>query len=306
MRRWWSRAAGVLAVAAASLLLPLTSPRAEEVRLEHAGLTLLANYVTVPGKPVADVPVALIVHGSLAHHGMEIVATLQHNLKQKGVPSLAMTLSLGVDQRRGMLDCNTEHDHRPSDAIEEIALWIGWLKERGARHIVMTGHSRGAQQAMFFVTADAEPMVEKLVLIAPPSDTPEQAAARYKAAAGGDLDVLVAAARKLVDSGEEDRVIEVPGFLHCKQSRVSAAAFLDYNDSDPRRSVFALMPDVQRPTLVVAGSSDQISPGVAARMKAEPPGPHVRIEVVDGADHFFRDLFADDLADRIAAFIEEP
>ena len=276
----------------------------EEVRHEHLGLALLANLEGADAKPAAEAPLALIVHGTLAHHGMEVIKTLQAGLKERGLSSLAITLSLGLDARRGMLGCGLEHDHRASDAAEEIAAWVGWLKDRGRQAIALIGHSRGAQQVAHYAVGAPDQRIERLVLIAPLADPPEAHVRRYAATFAGDLPHLLAAARKHVTDGEEDTVMEVPGFLNCRNARVTAAAFLDYYDPEPARSALELAARVQRPILIIAAGADEISPDLAARAHP-PPGPHTSLEIVDGADHFFRDLFADDLADKVAAFLRQ-
>ena len=55
-------------------------------------------------------------------------------------------------------------------------------------------------------------------------------------------------------------------------------------------------------TFVVVAGADELVPGVADALEA--PGVATRkISVVDGADHFFRDLYGEDLADAIATFL---
>jgi len=299
-RPWW-----VAMLALTILVAPRTGcipAAAEEVRIEHLGLGLVGNLEVPGGGDLGQGRVALILHGSLAHHGMEIVASLQNGLKAKGVASLAITLSLGLDSRRGMRDCALEHDHRSADAAGEVATWIDWLEAKGVQRIGLVGHSRGGEQLTRYAAQDPSPRVDRLVLVAPLSDTPDSAAARYRAAHGGDLMQLLTMARKLVGEGEEDTILPAPGFLHCKDAKVTAGTFLDYHDTDEKLSALPLAPTLNLPVLVVAGTADTISPDVAARV-TERPAPNVTLAVIDGADHFFRDLFADDLVDQVAAFL---
>ncbi len=56
-----------------ALLLTLSWPSpAEEVTLQHKGLTLNANLMLAEDKTLSD-GVLLVVHGTLAHNRMEIV-----------------------------------------------------------------------------------------------------------------------------------------------------------------------------------------------------------------------------------------
>jgi len=145
---------------------------AEEVKLEHDGLTLNANLETT-GDDWAAGPVLLMTHGTLAHGRMEIMATLQPLLQEYGISSLAITLGLGLDDRHGMYDCQTPHNHRHADAVEEIGVWLGWLTEQGAENVSLLGHSRGGNQTTWFATTHGSAPFDKVILIAPGGFTAE-------------------------------------------------------------------------------------------------------------------------------------
>ena len=46
--------------------------------------------------------VVVMTHGTFAHNRMRLMTDLQHLLGARGLSTLAITLSLGVDRRRGM------------------------------------------------------------------------------------------------------------------------------------------------------------------------------------------------------------
>jgi pimeloyl-ACP methyl ester carboxylesterase len=293
----------VAALLATAIMVWGRPASADEVVLEHVGLALVANLELPDGKRLADGPVAILVHGTLAHHGVELVRNLQAGLKQRGLASLAITLSLGLDGRKGMLDCTLEHAHRASDAVDEIAAWIAWLEARGVSEAALIGHSGGAQQVALFASVEPLGTVRKLVLIAPPVEAPDAMARRYREAFGADLTDLIARAQKLVDDGEEDALIEAAGFLQCKDVRVAAAAVLDYYDPEQKRSAIGLLEEVKRPTLVVAAGADTVSPDVARHVEARKPGSHVTTLVLDGADHAFKGRHMNPLTNTIADFL---
>lgn len=54
------------------------------------------------------------------------------------------------DRGEDMYDCAKPHRHRLVDALDEIAAWVDWLKQRGASDIVLLGHSRGGNQAAWY------------------------------------------------------------------------------------------------------------------------------------------------------------
>lgn len=279
---------------------------AEEVRIEHLGIDLLGNLEQPASSGPADGAVVLIVHGTLAHHGMELIKGLQAGLAGKGLASLAVTFSLGFDARRGMLDCGQEHDHRASDASDEIAAWSDWLAARGLARITLLGHSRGAEQAAMHVMTPPGAGIQRLVLVAPPSDLPQAAEERYANAFGGKLSTVIEKAHRLAEAGEDDTLMTVPGFLNCRDAKVTAAAFIDYYGGEGAAALYRRLGEVGRPILVVAAGADEVSPAVPARLLEAGTAPNVESAIIEGADHFFRDLFLDDLVERISAFLARP
>lgn len=277
---------------------------AGEVLHEYLGLQLHGKLEVAPGKALEKDGVALILHGTLAHNGMEIIRNLQANLSQRGISTLAMTLSLGLDKRTGMFDCGLEHDHRHSDAVEELATWVDWLQAKGAARIDLIGHSRGGAQVALYAIDNPSRLSGRLVLLAPLLDNGSMAeiATRYQAQFGMPLQPLLESARKSEEMGDDGPLLDVPGFLNCRDSRVTAAAFLDYYAPE-RPSVPELLQQIKVPTLVVAAGGDEMVPDVAGTLQGDGLPDAVKVSVVQDADHFFRDLYGEDLADEIAAFL---
>lgn len=273
-----------------SVLLWLSGAAAQEaVQTEQDGLTL--NGRLVEGEE--DRPTVLLVHGTLAHHGMELIASLQDLLAERGYGSLAVTLGLGIDDRRGMLDCGVTHAHRHTDALAEIGTWIDWLRDRGQARVVLLGHSRGGNQVAWFLAEHDRPEVAAAVLLAPATFDPDRAKAAY-AAAGGRLEETLARA------GAGERLEGVP-FLHCARASVEPGSFLSYYAPDPRLDTPSLLPRLRKPVLVVVAGDDTVVPDLAERL---PGAPGVETVTIEGADHFFLDLYAEDAADAIAGFLE--
>lgn len=297
------RASALVCATSLLLLTPLTAS-AEDVVHEHLGLGLNGRLEVAPGKSLEKDGVALILHGTLAHNGMEIIRDLQANLKDRGINTLAVTLSLGLDRRTGMLDCTLEHDHRHSDAVEELDAWTDWLTDRKAAWVDVIGHSRGGAQVAQLAAEKADRISGRVVLVASTLEdaSAEAVAAQYEAQFGAPLAPLLDEAHKRADSGAADTLMEVPGFLYCQDARVSPATLLDYYAGE-RRSVTELLKEIKVPTLVVAAGGDEIVPDLVDKLKEAGVPDHIKLTEVDGADHFFRDLFGEDLADEIAAFL---
>jgi pimeloyl-ACP methyl ester carboxylesterase len=281
--------------------------RAETVHQEYLGLEVNGNFEIAAGRSLEKDGAVLIVHGSAAHHRLEVIAGLQQNLKARGMNSLAITLSLGLPKRSGMFDCALEHDHRHADAADEIIAWVEWLQKKGASRITLLGHSRGGNQAALAIVERADAGVAGLILAAPLLQTEAEIAARYAEAFGQPLAPLLASARKKIEDGEGDTLMDVPGFLHCRPAKVTAAAFHDYYAPDPQYDVLALLGQIGLPALLVLAGDDRVVPelagAVAAARAAHRLPARLSIATVDGADHYFRDLFGDELADKVAAFV---
>ena len=118
---------------------------ADEVRIKQNELLLNGDLELAEGSDLAD-GVILMLHGTLGHKDMEVMATLQTVFQEYGRNTLAINLSLDIDDRHGFYPCEQPHTHDFTDALTELGLWLAWLRENGAGEIVLFGHSRGANQ----------------------------------------------------------------------------------------------------------------------------------------------------------------
>ncbi len=284
-------------------LAPVVAPRAEEVKLSHGGLTLNAN-LEVAGEAGLAEGVVLITHGLLAHNGMELIATLQGLLAERGLNSLAINLSLGLDDRHGMYDCAVPHTHQVIDGLDEIGAWIAWLEQRSAGGIILAGHSNGGRQTAWFAAARDHPAVEKVVLIAPGLSSPD--ARSYRERYGKDLAPLLATARALVAAGQGGTMMARTDFLYCPQATVSAASFVSYYGGDARKNTAHNLPAIDKPLLVVVGSADRVVTGLRPLVQPLADGEKLTYVEIEDASHFFLDFYGEDLADTMAAFIAGP
>lgn len=275
---------------------------AKEVTLQHKGLTLNANFELAVGKKPADGAI-LITHGSLAHNGMETIAYFQNLLKDKGYNTLAINLSLGLDNRHGMYDCKITHRHRNDDAAEEIGVWVGWLKKQGAKRVTVLGHSRGGMQTVLYAATQSDVAVNAVVLLAP-AIRENNDAARYQQIFRQPLAPLLEKAQKLVKDGKGGTVLEHASLLTCADTSVTAESFVSYYGAQARIDTLALIPKIKRPVLVVVAGNDEIVVGLDKKVTPLVDGRRVHMKVVESADHFFRDLYADDAVETIDAFLK--
>lgn len=284
-----------LALMAALGVAPAT---AEEVKTTLGGLTLNADLETADGWPRG--PVVLLTHGTLAHRDMEIMEALQSALADRGVSTLAINLSLGLDDRAAaMYDCPTPHTHRHGDAVAEIGAWVTWLRGEGVESLALLGHSRGGNQVARYAAGSPDPVVRQVLLVAPQTWEEDAPAADFAKRNPGPLAPVLAEAQALVAAGKGDQLMGPMGFIYCDDTRASAAAVASYYGADPDMDTPRLIPRIEAPVTVFAGSADTVVTGLVGKVEPLADGERVVLEVLDGADHFFRDLFAEDIADLV-------
>ena len=167
----------------------------------------------------------------------------------------------------------------------------------------MWGHSRGGNQVAWFASEHDSDLLDKVVLVAPSTWSGEYNAKNYQQRYGQPLADLMAQAQTLVDAGKPDEMMAVPGFVYCQDAKASAAAFLSYGRDDERKDTPTVLQKVTKPTLVVIGSADEVVADLPAKME-KLSQDNVIVETVDGADHFFLDLYTDDMVELIVDFLD--
>lgn len=268
-----------------------------QTRLEDRRLN---GWWTTVDEPRATI---LMLHGTMAHANMEIMATLAEVFAEAGIETLRVSLSLGIDDRYGMLDCGVVHRHRHGDAVAELAAWFSWLARQERRDIVLLGHSRGTNQVARYAASKNLPAPRGLVLVAPGIHDADTLAAAYGERGGPALGPLLERAAGRAGSGAGDDVLGPVPFLHCDDARATADAFLSYYADDPGFDTLALAAGAGVPVLIFAGSEDPLSRGLDEAVAEYQGGAPVDFVQIDGADHFFRDLYAYDLVEAVEAWL---
>ncbi len=291
-------------LALALVLLPASGAVAKDLSLQHRGVTLLAVLDLAQGKTLAD-GVVLMVHGTMQHTDFSTVREMRSMLRAKGYSTLAINLGFGLDQRRGMFDCERPSTHRFSDALDEIGAWLDWLQANGAKRIVLFGFSRGGQQAAWFSAERGHPAVASLVLLAPINPLESAQPARYEMQFSAKLAPLLERASTLVQSGKARTPMEKVPFLLCPEATVTAESFLSYYAPGPELEMLALLRRVKSPALVVVAGSDQVVRDLDKSLAPLVDGKRLRMAVIPGADHFFRDLYGEDAVDEIVKYLRQ-
>jgi len=266
------------------------------------GIQLNANLVIRDGGKISD-DVILITHGTLGHAGMETIQAFQTAFQDRGRNSLAITLSLGVNNRTGMYDCSTKQTHLHTDALDEIQVWINWLKTKGVKKITLMGHSRGGNQTAWFASTVLDPIVDKVVLLAPMVWNKNAAMAGYKKQYGMALAEPLKRAQALVKQDKAGQFMEKTGLLYCPNATVTAATFLSYYQPNPKFDTPSLLTSIKRPVLVIAGDKDNVVKGLINAVRPLSNGKQISLKVIEGSNHFFLDFYAEDAADVIDEFL---
>lgn len=288
-----------------SLLLLALAPlgQAENVQMKLNGVTLNANLEKSDNWPAG--PVVLMTHGTLAHNRMEIIATLQELFADNGISSLALNLSLGIDNRpSAMYDCATPHRHKHTDAVKEIEAWLEWLEVAGAKKVVLLGHSRGGNQTAWFAAEHENPVISQVILVAPQVWSADYAAGAYEKRFGKKLQPVLEKAFEMAASGKAGELMKPVDFIYCPETAATAEAFLSYYETDPRMDTPYLLSKLNLPVLVFVGSEDKVVTGLKEKLEAAGLPDNIQVQVIEGADHFFRDLYAEEVVEQALEFIQ--
>ncbi len=294
------RCRSLLAALALVLCAQFARAEARDIDLPYGTLKLTGILEVVPGKTVTD-GVVLMLHGNMAHADMAVMRQFRRSLNDAGFNTLAINLSLNHTRRRGMLECDAPITHKIEDALPELNAWIDWLGQQGAREVTLLGFSRGGHQVAWFLAEQKHPRVRSAVLLAPPVGRDGADPQRYQARYGRPLEPLLQKAR----AGKPEAVLDKVGFLSCEAARVSAAAFLSHYALAEKDDTPALLARIPIPTLVVVAGGDEIARDTEPRFRPHIDGKARRLAVVPGADHFFHDLYGEDAAEAIIAFLRQ-
>jgi len=277
----------------------LTAPAlAETVEIQHQGLTLNAELALADGSTLAD-GVLVLTHGTLAHSGMELIVALQDLLVDSGVNTLAVNLSYAIDNReQAMYDCAVPARHTMQDAVAEISAWQDWLDSQGAGPRWMMGHSRGGNQTAQYTLSDPD-RVTGQILLAPATWNLDDTLSGYSKRYSQDMTQLLAQAEAM----DADVLLEGVSFLYCEGSGASAASLMSYYGNYPNYDTPTVLAQTDTPTLVIAGTLDDVVADLPEKM-AKVSKENIQYVEIEDADHFFRDLFSDEVAEHASEFIE--
>jgi pimeloyl-ACP methyl ester carboxylesterase len=198
------------------------------------------------------------------------------------------------------------------DCVKDIDAWVGFLRSRGAKRIILQGHSHGALKVTYYLYREggsdkaggpgtaAGPNeagasdVAGIVLLSPSDDFGCQ-----RQRVGEAFDEAIGVAGEMVGRGAARDPLP-PGYFHYP---VSAQTFLDiftndsalgmFNLSETDRKNFAELESIKVPVLAIVGSVDEAFTGspdgyldsLKARLKNTPA---FEGHVIEGAPHNYQ------------------
>ena len=98
-------------------------------------------------------------------------------------------------------------------------------------------------------------------------------------------------------------MIDGISIIYCENSGASAEAVLSYYGNYPEYDTPTVLKETNIPTLVIAGSLDTVVADLPEKMESIDK-ENIELVVVEDADHFFLDLFADEAVEYAVDFIE--
>jgi len=291
---WLARTAALLLLIMAELCV------AEEVTQSFNGITVNANLEMAAGKDFND-GMVLILHGMMGHNKMELVVASQQILLENDLSSLAINLSLNLDNRHGYFDCNLPQAHLQQNAVKELALWVDWLRQRGVRKIVLMSHSRGANQAMVYAAENSDPEISHVILLAPGADDVKGS---YEKRYGPIFDANVRRMQERIGLNKGGEPVSNIDFWFCPRAEVTPDSFISYYGPDSKfRQFHKYLGKIQVPVLVIAGSQDERFPNIPEQIGPMIDNQRLFLVVIEDSGHFFRDLNIEEAVEALIEFI---
>jgi alpha/beta superfamily hydrolase len=175
-----------------------------------------------------------------------------------------------------------------ADCRLDVAAWLAWLRKREQSSVptVLVGHSLGAIKAVYSQVVDPSPDVVGILAISPPRLS--HSAFQWGAKAQ-EFATLLREAKSRVSEGAGDSIMESTFPF---PMLISADAFLDKYGGETY-NVVELVSRVPQPIHFLFGERELQEGGVAFAGLPESLGEQrragqaLRVDVVEGADHFY-------------------
>ncbi len=220
-----------------------------------------------------DKPAILLIHGFLTIHNFNLIQSIATEIAGNHYTVLAPTLTLGISKRRTTLDCDALHLHSMEQDLQEIDWWVTWLTRKGYKKIILMGHSSGAVQIVSYASSYKHKELTKLIALSliPLSDN--------NSSHSRDSNKK---ALKMIEINDTD--IHNFTLTYCIENySAPARQYMSYAQWDSAR-ILKTLKSIQLPKQTILGSVD-ISKSY--NLIDEIPNTGTRVNIIEGADHFF-------------------
>lgn len=224
-----------------------------KISIKRDGLTLRGELAGTNTKQVSTV--AIVMHGFKADMNSTVTAGVAKQLNQVGVPTLRFNFAGCGDSDGQFVDMTVF-----SEILDAIKVIEYTKNQLGAKHIFLVGHSQGGVVASM-VAAYYHDVIDKAVLLSPAAALKTDAL--YGRCQGSSYDPM-----HIPDT------VDVTGF------QVGGAYFR----TAQLMPIYETAQHFDRPTLIIAGSSDKIVDPQFAQ-KYNTIMPNTKFYLLDGAAH---------------------
>lgn len=245
------------------------------------GVSVAADYR--PG--VADKPAILVLHGFLTTNGFNTVQVMVNELADAGHTVLAPTLSLGISNRNTSLPCDAIHTHTMQMDLAEIDFWTRWLASKGARNIILLGHSSGSLQLAIYVADQPHPAVSKLIA------TSLINVQQYGTAQGMEKDIRVA--EQLL--AQASPPLQSYHLVYCNNYTATPQAYLSYIRWSSAEVLTTIKQRKVPIYAIMGGKDNRFGPSWVEALRTA----GIEVKVIAEANHFFDAAQEFDLLDEV-------
>lgn len=264
------------------LLLCITSVHAREIEVVLPnGVLAEAGYY----QGDLDKPAILLIHGFLTIHNFNLIQSIASELAGNRYAVLTPTLTLGISKRQTTLDCNALHLHTMEEDLKEIDWWVNWLVARGYKKIILMGHSSGAVQIVSYASQYRHREITSLIALSliPLFDH-------------NNSHSVISNQLALALDRQNNTDIHNFNLVYCTDNySAPAKKYLSYAQWDSNRILNA-MRSIHLPKQVILGSMDMSK---SYDLIQNIYKTDTRVDIIEGADHFFGSGTELDLYDAI-------
>jgi pimeloyl-ACP methyl ester carboxylesterase len=270
------------------------------------GVRLDGIYQSAAGPSTLPIDAVCFVHGT---GGNFYASTLFDQLAKRFLARDCSVLRINTRGHDGISTAVTQRGgrrlgaayERVDDCRHDLAAWIEFLHQRVGPRVGLLGHSLGAVKCLYALSSERQLPVTCLAAVSPPRLSYSAFCASEQA---GEFLTTYQEADGLVARNQGDILLDIKLPLPFV---ITAAGYVEKYGPDERYNFLNFIASVPCPTLFTFGSLEVENnmafrgvPDLVAGSAARPP--HLGLEVIPGADHFYSGV-RDKLVARIDAWL---